>query len=199
MENIEMPGAHIARDLTFLSEAEADSLFSTLIDHVEWEQRDVEVYGRIFPQPRLTAWFGQGNYSYSGLSLKARPMPEPIEALRQQVEARTGGVFNSVLLNRYVAGKNHGIGFHSDNEPELGRDPVIAMVTLGEGRGLHFKPKAHHQRIMPELEPNTQIETPHGSLLLMAGALQRNWTHGLPKKVGRKDRITLTFRKIIGD
>lgn len=196
MEKIPLVRADVRRDLHFLAEGEAQVLRDRLLSEIAWEQHDVIVYGKTYKQPRLVAWFGTQPYSYSGLSLAAKTMPNPVDQLRQKVEAATGRQFNSVLLNRYVEGQNHGIGFHADNEPELGPNPVIAMVTLGEGRALHFKPGRWLAADMPHLG-ETKVETPAGSLLVMAGGTQKNWLHGLPKKRGQ-ERITLTFRTIYG-
>lgn len=138
------------------------------------------------------AWYGTGADTYSGLRLVPKPMTR---LLGQKIEAATGRSSNSVLLNRYAAGHQHGIGHHADNEKELGRDPVIAMLTLGEGRFLELKPRSWLAERHPAAA-TTRIDTPEGSLLVMRGQTQRNWTHGLPKALREPDRITLTFRQI---
>ena len=179
----------------FIQDPDPELVLKELTETIAWEQRDVEVYGKIYPQPRLVAWYGTGAYTYSGMRLDPKAMTPLLQKLLAKVEAETGQKFNSVLLNRYVAGQNHGIGHHSDNEPELGKDPTIAMLTFGEGRALEFNPKKWMLEKYPELKLRS-IETPAGSLLVMRGATQRTWTHGLPKARGQKDRITLTFRTI---
>lgn len=187
---IKLKGADLTLVSDFISPANADLYFKHLQSETPWEQRDVVVQGRTYPQPRLVAWYGTGSYTYSGLKLDPLPLSPLLEELKQVVEAETGANFNSVLLNRYVAGRNHGIGFHSDSEPELGRQPLIAMLTFGEERALEFEPKPWIK------DDKRKVPTPHGSLLVMAGDCQKNWKHGLPKKVGIRDRITLTFRTI---
>ena len=194
-ELLNLKGASLTLKPDFLSKVDADAAFEQLTAETPWEQRDVVVQGRTYPQPRLVAWYGTGAYTYSGLKLDPLPLTPLLEELKQLVEADTGASFNSVLLNRYVAGRNHGIGFHSDSEPELvrfGRQPLIAMLTFGEERALEFEPKPWIK------DDKRKVPTPHGSLLVMAGDCQKNWKHGLPKKVGVRDRITLTFRTIYG-
>lgn len=190
-----LPGAIVELQSDFIRAEAREKIRNTLIDTIAWEQRDVVVQGRAYKQPRLVAWYGTGAYSYSGLSLVPKPMTPLLTRLQERVEAATGRRFNSVLLNRYVAGHNHGIGHHADNEKELGRDPVIAMLTFGEGRFLEFKPRSWLAERHPSVA-TIRIETPEGSLLVMRGQTQRNWTHGVPKALWQRDRITLTFRQI---
>lgn len=189
-ELLNLKGATLSLKPEFLSKVDADAAFEKLIADTPWEQRDVVVQGRTYAQPRLVAWYGTGSYIYSGLKLEPLPLTPLLAALKQIVETETGASFNSVLLNRYVAGRNHGIGHHSDSEKELGNRPLIAMLTFGEERALEFEPKPWVK------DDKRKVPTPHGSLLVMAGDCQKNWKHGLPKKVGVRDRITLTFRTI---
>ena len=196
MRDLDIPGATISMATDFIPPAERETILSALTRDIEWEQRDVVVHGRTFKQPRLVGWYGTGSYTYSGMRLEPKQLTPLLEDLQRRVEEATGQSFNSVLLNRYLAGRNHGIGMHSDNEPELGEDPVIAMLTFGEGRSLAFEPKpwfAERQRSTTRFS----APTPAGSLLVMAGQTQRNWKHGVPKAIGKRDRITLTFRTII--
>lgn len=186
-----MKGATVAIHNAFLSREEADATLCLLLSETRWEQRRVTVHGKTWPQPRLVAWHGSADYSYSGLQLAPTPMTPALETLRSRIEDTLCHPFNSVLLNRYVAGQNHGIGFHSDNEPELGTQPTIAMLTLGDPRALEFQPKSW------TVDQARRIPTPHGSLLVMSGDTQRNWTHGVHKQRGPADRVTLTFRNIV--
>ena len=189
-ELLNLKGASLTLNPEFLNQAEANAVLEALTNETPWEQRDVVVQGRTYPQPRLVAWYSTGAYTYSGLKLEPLPLTPLLAQLKERVEAATGSSFNSVLLNRYVAGKNHGIGYHSDSEKELGFRPLIAMLTFGEERALEFEPKPWIK------DDKRKVPTPHGSLLVMAGDCQKNWKHGLPKKVGVRDRITLTFRTI---
>jgi len=193
--DLRLPGATVELQRGFIAEDPAEQILERLTNTIAWEQRDVVVHGNTYAQPRLTAWYGTGAYTYSGMRMEPTPLTKLLQRLKDKVEEATGASFNSVLLNRYVAGQNHGIGHHSDNEPELGRDPTIAMLTFGEGRALEFKPNKWLVDKHPEAQA-TAAETPAGSLLVMRGATQRNWKHGLTKRRGQRDRITLTFRAI---
>ena len=195
LQDFGLPGATVERQRGFIRADSCDQILKRLTETIEWEQRDVIVRGNTYKQPRLVAWYGTGAYTYSGMTLEPKPLTNLLQRLQAKVEDATGRTFNSVLLNRYVAGQNHGIGNHSDDEPELGRDPVIAMLTFGEGRALEFEPKPWIKKSHPEAA-TLKIDTPAGSLLVMRGATQRNWKHGLPKARGKQDRITLTFRTI---
>lgn len=195
LNDIGLPGAKIELQRGFVNAEASSKILRRLNETIEWEQRDVVVGGKTYAQPRLVAWHGTGSYTYSGMKLEPKPMTRLLASLQEKVEEATGQKFNSVLLNRYVAGQYHGIGHHSDNERELGPNPVIAMLTFGEGRFLEFKPKnwliAKHPSAIP-----TRVETPAGSLLVMGGLTQKNWMHGIPKMRWQEDRISLTFRTI---
>lgn len=191
--NLHLPGADVTLHADFLPRDEADTLLRTLIETLPWQQRDVTVQGRSYPQPRLTAWFGDaGAYTYSGLTLEAEPWTPELARLRDLIEERTGVRHNSVLANHYRAGRRDSIGMHSDDEVELGRDPEIASVSLGEERPFVLAPK-------PWIKAErTEIPLPHGSLLVMRGQTQRNWRHGVdkPSMPSKASRVNLTFRTI---
>ena len=195
LTDLGLPGATVELQRGFIAADSCDQILERLIETIEWEQRDVVVRGNTYKQPRLVAWYGTGAYTYSGMTLEPKPLTKLLKRLQDKVEETTGKTFNSVLLNRYVAGQKHGIGHHSDNEPELGKEPTIAMLTFGEGRELEFKPKTWLLKRHPDANTK-RVETPAGSLLVMRGLTQQNWTHGLPKRRGQRDRITLTFRTI---
>ena len=155
---------------------------------IPWEQRSVRIRGREIPQPRLVSWHGDAAYSYSGMKLTLNPWTDTLSALRDRVQEITGTTYNSVLLNLYRNGRDS-IGFHADDEPELGPEPTIASISLGDSRTFAFKRKdGTGKRVNLELE--------HGSLLVMAGATQKNWLHGIEKTNQNKgERINLTFRQ----
>lgn len=169
----------------------ADRHCGTLRGAIGWEQEEILIFGERRRVPRLVAWHGDPGttYAYSGTSHEPRPWTPELEAIRDRVECLAGHSFNAVLLNLYRDGRD-GMGWHADDEPELGPDPVIASVSLGATRRFRLK----HRR--NRAEPVT-LELGHGSLLLMAGATQRHWLHAVPKTatpVG--ERINLTFRRI---
>jgi alkylated DNA repair dioxygenase AlkB len=173
-------------DEAFLPPAEADALFTLLRETVPWEQSGRP--GRLFP--RLTAWYADPGltYSYSGVTHHAVPWTRELRAIKQRAEAATGTTWNSLLLNLYRDGGDS-IGFHADDEPELGTNPVIGSISLGAERKFVLKHPASGEKLVFNL--------PHGSLLVMGGASQHHWRHGVPKT--RKPvgpRINLTFRYI---
>ena len=179
----------------FIAQEDADRLLTTLRDGLPWEQRDVVVNGRTCPQPRLTAWFGDadGSYTYSGLTLEPNPWTPELSEIRDRIETATGIRFNSMLANRYRAGRRDSIGMHSDSERELGPDPLIASVSLGRDCDFRLAPKKGREGRA------TKVRLTHGSLLLMGRGTQTNWMHGIEKEASPSttDRINLTFRNIL--
>lgn len=175
----------------FISKAEADALFSELREQVAWRQEHIRILGKQVAQPRLSAWYGrpEARYSYSGLLLQPLPWLAPLAALRDKLSAHTKTDFNSVLCNLYRDG-NDSMGWHADDEPELGLRPVIASVSLGGVRRFKIKPKGGG--------PAVDLEPAHGSLLIMQGDSQRLYLHSLPKTARPvAPRINLTFRNIL--
>lgn len=156
---------------------------------IAWQQGTVKIFGKEILEPRLTAWYAEKPYVYSGRLLKPVPYPEQLKFLKERVEQKLQVSFNSLLLNRYRQGEDY-MGWHSDDEKELGAQPNIACITVGTPRKFVFRSKRNH-KIKREL----WLE--NGSLLLMKGDTQRNWQHTLPKtKKVKSERISLTFRYI---
>ena len=190
-EQLSMPDADVLIDRAFFTPAEGDNLLADLTANIAWEQKPIHFMGKEVLQPRLTAWYGEEgkSYTYSGLTVQPMPWIPSLLKMKAQVEAAAGITFNSVLLNRYRTGQDS-VGWHSDNEPELGTNPVIASVSLGATRNFQFKHKHN-----PDLK--LTIELTHGSLLLMRGTTQHFWKHQIPKtKKELGPRINLTFRVI---
>lgn len=154
--------------------------FDLLKESIDWRQ---ESYGKHL-QPRLTAFFGDAAYNYSGITNKPTPMTDELKRIRDIIDPR----FNTVLLNYYRDG-NDTIGFHSDDEPELGPNPIIASVSFGSPRRLIFKHKQKEH-------PNFTIILANDTLLIMKGNTQEDWVHGIIKEPCAGPRINLTFRKI---
>jgi alkylated DNA repair dioxygenase AlkB len=164
-------------------------VLAQLIRDTPWRHDSVVVYGKRHLQPRLTAWYGEASYTYSGLTLAPLPMTPLLATLRATVEALTGHRYNSVLLNYYRDGADS-MGMHSDDEPELGPQPAIASLSLGATRSFILRHKASKKTV--------KLDLPDGSLLLMAGALQKHWLHGINKtKKQTGPRLNLTFRYIV--
>lgn len=172
----------------FTSE-KSELLFQALLDDVDWEQREITVYGKTHPQPRLVAWFGDPgtSYTYAGLTLHPTTWIDPILKIKAVCEGITGTTFNSVLLNLYRDGDDT-VGWHSDDEPELGVNPTIASVSLGATRRFDMRHKVTRETVKTLLLP--------GSLLVMSGCTQADWVHQVPRsKRVNEHRINLTFRQ----
>ena len=189
--NITAPDAKLTYFPDFISMSESLSLFNDFNANVPWQQDEIIIYGRKVLIPRLQAWYGdpQAAYQYSGLSLSPLPWFSELLAMKQAVEKVTNTRFNAALVNLYRDG-NDTVGWHSDNEPELGTQPTIASVSLGQSRRFNLKHK--------NLKEKLSIELASGSLLVMAGQTQHYWQHCLPRsKRVLMPRINITFRKII--
>lgn len=175
----------------FYDKHESDRFFSALRTKVEWKQESMNMYGKKIPFPRLTAWYGDNDktYSFSGITLQPMPwLPELIE-IKTRIEETANTYFNSVLLNLYRNG-NDSISWHTDAEPELGQNPMIGSVNFGATRIFQLRHKLNHRKI--------DIDLGHGTALIMQGELQHFWQHQVPKTTKPvRDRINLTFRNII--
>jgi len=177
----------------FLARPSAEACCAELLDRVDWRVYSVRIGGRQVVSPRLSAWYGDpgARYRYSGLTLEPRPWLPLLLELKARVEAVCGAPFNSALLNLYRDGDDS-MGWHSDDEPELGERPVIASLSLGATRRFRLR---HRER--GDLEP-VALDLESGSLLIMGGDTQRFWKHQLPKTrrvVG--PRVNLTFRRVL--
>lgn len=177
----------------FYSLAQTDALFAQLLNDTPWRQDNIQVWGKTHLQPRLTAWHGEPDtaYSYSGIQLTPNAWNPTLIKIKNDISAATGHPFNSVLLNLY-RDQRDSMGWHSDDEPELGQNPVIASLSLGATRTFKLKHKTRtEQKIL-------NLDLQHGSLLIMAGSTQHHWLHSISKQTRTiAPRINLTFRQII--
>ena len=193
LETIPLPDA----EMHYLSELDLgrdqDSVLHQLIAEVPWRQENILVWGKMYRQPRLVAWYGDkgSNYTYSGITLRPLPWTDLLLDIRRRVETATSAEFNSVLLNYYRDNRDS-MGFHSDDEAELGQNPTIVSLSLGEERTLVLKHRTN------KLAKPVRLRLESGSLLLMKGETQRYWKHGIAKETRRcGPRINLTFRRIV--
>ena len=189
-EALQLPGALLRYAPAFLAAAEADVLLGALRLQISWEQHQVRLFGRMLPAPRLSCWIGDAGaaYTYSHVRFEPRPWPPALAALCAHLQHACGARFNSVLANLYRDGRD-AMGWHSDDEPELGRDPLIASLSLGAGRRFVLRARNGDTRLALTLQ--------HGSLLLMGGACQRLYRHALPRtRAAVGPRINLTFRQV---
>jgi alkylated DNA repair dioxygenase AlkB len=166
---------------------DADLFLAHVREALHWEQREVVIFGRRILQPRLIAWGGALPYRYSGQTLPPRALPPDIERVLERVAACAATPFNHLLANRYRDGQDS-MGFHSDDEPELGVDPVVATLSLGATRRFVLRPRRKRDG------PPRALELGHGSLVIMGGACQRVYHHGVPRQAHAGERISLTFR-----
>lgn len=181
----------------FFSPEDAKCFFDLLNEKVPWEQETLNMFGKVTPIPRLTAWFGDSgkSYTYSGILNKPHDwmlIPE-LNAMREKLDEICATSFNSVLLNLYRDG-NDSVDWHADDERELGPEPMIASVSLGETRKFDFRSK-HDTNLKKSFELFS------GDVVVMSGVTQQHWEHRVPKTAERirlstGPRINLTFRTI---
>jgi alkylated DNA repair dioxygenase AlkB len=183
----------VTLDPAWLSPAEADAALRALLDEVPWEEHSITIFGKTVAEPRLSTWMGDPDavYAYSGRTRRPAPWTPAAGALRERVGEAAGQRFNAALLNRYRDGRD-AMGFHSDDEPELGPEPCIASLSLGATRTFVLRPRAKKGTTAP-----LRIALTHGSLLVMRGGTQRHWVHGVPREARVEGtRVNLTFRRI---
>jgi alkylated DNA repair dioxygenase AlkB len=168
---LSLPDAEILFYPSFLETLEGDRLFSELMQTITWRHEAITLYGRSQLQPRLTAWYGDAgkSYRYSGLTMHPIPWTPLLLDLKEKVEGVSGVRFNSALLNLYRDGQDS-MGWHSDDEPELGCNPVIGSLSLGGTRRFRLR----HRR---EPAQKQELALTSGSFLLMRGTTQHNWQH----------------------
>ena len=172
----------------FLNREAADELYDALVKKIEWEEREIKMFGKVYMQPRLIKWYGDKAYSYSKQDFQAQKMPQIVEDLKEKVQEYSGAKCNSVLIN-YYRNEQDSMGKHSDDEKELGLNPTIISVSVGEEREFVIIDKSTKKRIKVNLE--------HGSLLIMNKDSQHKYWHELPKSRTKKSgRVNLTFRYI---
>ena len=164
-----------------------------LINDIKWKREKIRMWGREIVTKKRIAWYADEGkfYTYSGSTFHPDQWNELLLEIKKYVEQYIKFQFNSVLLNEYPNGKV-GMGWHSDDERELGIDPIIASLSFGANRDFIFKHKTDKSF------ENIKIHLKSGSLLLMLGSTQHHWKHSLPKRLKvREPRINLTFRKIL--
>lgn len=190
LENFDLPDADIRLYHEFFNVEESARLFARLESEIVWQQDQIRMFGKQMLIPRLNAWYGDADksYTYSGIHLKPHPWNEDLLWIKDRIEKETGLTFTSVLLNLYRSG-NDSMGWHADDEPELGPNPNIASVSFGASRMFQMRHVSKKIR--------TKIPLDNGSLLLMQGSTQHYWQHQIPKTSKVLDsRINLTFRSI---
>lgn len=189
-----LPGSRFDLIEQFLAPEQAKALMQRLLAELSWQQHRVKLFGREIPAPRLSCWVGDAgaDYRYSGVHYPPNRWTEALLAARAELEQHCQQPFNSVLANWYRNGADS-MGWHSDDEAQLGPQPLIASLSLGAER--RFQLRSRDQRWRCDLQLS------HGSLLLMGGTAQRLSQHALPKLAKRAQacgpRLNLTFRQIV--
>jgi alkylated DNA repair dioxygenase AlkB len=187
-----MPDGDVIIYHQFFDKEASDSFFQELLAGIKWRQDRIKYYGKEIDLPRLTAWYGDSgkSYTYSGIPMNPEPWTPTLLSIKKRIEEVAKVDFNSVLLNLYRNGRDS-VSWHSDDEPELGENPVVGSVSFGQTRTLQFR-----HRIRKDLH-RIDVKLTHGSLLLMKGTTQRFWQHQIPKTTRPlTPRINLTFRVI---
>lgn len=160
-----------------------------LLAETPWKQPQVRLYGRLYPVPRQVAWYGDACYRYSGLTHRPLPWTPLLAGIRTAIETFVSQPLNCVLLNHYRDGRDS-MGWHSDDEPELGRNPLIVSLSLGGARRFDL-------RRIGQSRTEHSLLLEHGSLLVMAGATQHHWQHQVAKmRRFCAPRLNLTFRQV---
>jgi len=175
----------------FYPHAESLMIYRRLLKEQDWPENRYTVAGRQFQLPRLQTWHADPGivYSYSNNLLQTRPWSPLLSEIREKIETYLGFGFNSVLVNLYRDGRDY-VGWHADNEAELGEQPLIASLTFGAERRFAFR----HKKTLEQ----GQINLSSGSLAIMLPAFQHQWLHSVPAEPTLAEgRINLTFRKVI--
>ena len=175
----------------FFNQVDSNELLKKLISDLPWESMAIKMFGKDIKIPRLQCWVGDKgcDYKYSGKKLNRQDWTTDLIMIREKIYKELDMDFNSVLVNYYRDGKDS-MGWHSDDEKELGPNPTIASISLGSERDLVFRNKINKE-VLP-------IPQTHGCLILIDGKTQKNWQHAIKKT--RKvigPRINMTFRNII--
>lgn len=189
--DLKLPDSDVIYFPKFYDSVTASKMFEKMMIETSWQQDDIKVFGKIYKQPRLTVLYAENEkpYSYSNITMFPKPFTPLLKEIKADIESVSGLSFTTVLLNLYRDGSDSN-GWHSDDEKELGNNPAIASLSLGEARWFHLKHKQDKLQ-------RSKIELAHGSLLIMQGSTQHYWKHQLAKTARKVEpRINLTFRLI---
>ena len=152
-----------------------DALLDHLVGVVTWRQGRRQMYDRVLDDPRLSCWLRDDD-----------TLPHPALAdVRRALEARYAARFGAVGLNYYRDGRDS-VAFHRDRELRDLDDTLIAIVTLGARRPFLIRPYGGG--------PSRDVAPASGDLLVMGGACQQHFEHGVPKLARAGPRISLTWR-----
>ena len=192
MMKFDLANAAIELHEHFFNAQESASIMQALITEIDWQQYQIKIFGKTLDQPRLTAYYGEDHpyYAYSNIKLQPIPFTPILLSIKNKIETLTSHQFNGVLLNYYRNGDDS-MGWHADDEKELGTNPVIASLSFGASRNFQL------QHSLDKSISKATIVLNDASLLIMQGETQHFWKHQIPKQKNKGPRINLTFRKII--
>jgi alkylated DNA repair dioxygenase AlkB len=191
MQRIELGDAELVEYREAFSSTESKQYFDFLLNNVNWQAASIRIAGRLIPIPRLQCWVAEPglSYTYSGITMAPENWSGELLQIRDRVESLAEQSFNAVLLNLYRDGKDS-VAWHADDEPELGRNPVVASVSFGADRPFELKHRHSDSR--------KRLTLFDGSVVVMGKTLQNHWLHQLPKVNSlHAARINLTFRRIV--
>ena len=191
IEDFELPGADLSLHKSVWATPQGDQLCQELVEELDWSQDKISMFGQVHNVPRLNAWYGDPNcsYSWSGIQMSPTEWTPTLSSIRQRVIDLAGEEFNSVLANLYRDGSDK-VDWHADDEQVLGLTPVIASVSFGASR--KFRMRRKDRSLMP-----TDIVLDSGDVLIMRGSTQQLWEHEVPRsKKVKEPRVNLTFRKV---
>ena len=191
VETLDLPGAEIELHQQIWSRSQGDTLCSLLIKELNWRQDKITMFGQTHDVPRLNAWYGDADcsYSWSGITMTPNPWNSTLRDIREKVNGVASEQFNCVLAYFYRDG-NDKVDWHADDEEVLGQAPVIASVSLGATRKFRISRKDRSEKA-------TDIFLRSGDVLVMRGLTQLLWEHEVPRsKKVREPRVNLTFRKV---
>lgn len=172
------------------NERDCASWSTSLMHSLDWRFDQLFMFGKLITTKRKVAWVGDlgCSYTYSGVKKEPQPWIPELARIKSALEDIAHWKFNSCLLNLYHDG-SEGMGWHSDDEPELDQNAPIASLSLGGERKFSFKHKTD--------KTNASLLLENGSVLLMHAPTQEFWNHSLVKTVRPvAPRINLTFRAI---
>ncbi|HLO52036.1 MAG TPA: alpha-ketoglutarate-dependent dioxygenase AlkB [Kamptonema sp.] len=188
-QNLELNNAEVIFYPSLFQHPESDRLLDSLLTQIEWKQEPIKIFGKSVLQPRLTAYYGERAYTYSGVMMQPLPWNIPLLQIKEKIEPLVNTKFNGVLLNLYRDGRDY-MGWHSDDEKDLAEGSVIASLSFGETRRFILRRRDNHQI-------KVELSLSHGDFLIMGGDTQKFWQHQVPKTTkSTQPRINLTFRVI---
>ena len=154
---------------------EHEALFHALREGIEWRSERRAMYDTVIEVPRLSATVPDDG-----------PSPPALARAHDALERRYGRRFESVRLAWYRDGRDS-VAMHGDRIGRRIADTVVAILSLGAARRFLLKPAAGGSSLRFDLGA--------GDLLVMGGACQRNWRHGIPKVKSAEPRISVQFRE----